>query len=337
MHENVSNGVSMSFQVDIPIPRLCPLPSTHPTQKTTMSTKPANKATRESGHVNSPLHRWQRIINQDIESLFKSGQIPALRNLVDHLLQSEHGRFLSQDSTNTPTSLELPSSQTNETQENYPPLSPLGQKLLPNGRATNPPSHPSSRLRRLIPDQANGNIFNALCRIETIYERGEDSLEAALELEDADRLPSGIVAAFDELIYEYIEGPLRDSTTSPEGRTRAALALHTIRHVRDAIIEKKSDSFRFLVIKKKLLDDDRACGHGFGEMFERVGGWAQYGEEENDSLEYLMGITGGLLTVGASEKDGDKTDDTVGVFHADFQLYVTEEYNTFLASWECRK
>jgi len=236
--------------------------------------------------------------------------------LIDHHLQSEHGQFLcSSTSTEAPPPL-------NSHKPTYPPLSSIGNQLLP----AIPASRLASYLRSII-SKSEGNVLNALCRIEAFHYLGETGIESALGLEGSDRLPSHLVAVFDELVARHVEVPLTSPNSSSETRMRAAMALHAIR-----IVGTKEDrSTRFSNLKKDLLKADKVCGHGFGEVLGRL---EEQGLGEEDVLGYVIGTTGGLLTAGrAFAKSG--RDPTVNTFHTDFWLYVKEEYNSFLAERRC--
>ncbi|KAM7191490.1 hypothetical protein V8F33_008841 [Rhypophila sp. PSN 637] len=223
-------------------------------------------------------------------------------------------------------------------------------------------SRQATRLINLLYGQSDKNIVNLLCRLETIHEidselegpaatekntdggvsnDGNTSLEAIFELENADRLPRSVVAMFDALFNTHIHDPLRNRGTGKEEEdkeqtTRAAIALHVIRHLARRIDKEGMQSVPFWELKETLLEEDAVCGHGFQNTFDRVGQLQGNDGNEEDAeinlLDYIIGTAVGLLTMGRGKFPEDTE---VGFFHTDFRLYAAEDYNPFLASGKC--
>ncbi|KAM7211231.1 hypothetical protein V8F06_013392 [Rhypophila decipiens] len=223
-------------------------------------------------------------------------------------------------------------------------------------------SRQATRLINLLYGQSDNNIANLLCRLETLHEidselegpvateksadggmsnDGNASLEALFELENADRLPRSIVAMFDAVVDRHILDPLRNCVSgkdeeNKEQTTRAAIALHAIRHLARMIDKEGMQSVLFEGLKATLLEEDAVCGHGFQDIFARVRQLqGNYGNEEDaeiNLLDYIVATAAGLLTMGRGEFPEDTE---VGFFHTDFRLYAAEDYSPFLASGKC--
>ncbi|KAK4207715.1 hypothetical protein QBC37DRAFT_433054 [Rhypophila decipiens] len=170
---------------------------------------------------------------------------------------------------------------------------------------------------------------------------GNASLEAIFELENADRLPRSVVAMFDTLFNTHIRDPLQNRGTgkdeeNKEQTTRAAIALHAIRHLARWIAKKGMKSVPFRELKETLLEEDAVCGHGFRNTFDTVrqlqGNDGNEEDAEINLLDYIIGTAVGLLTM---ERGAFPEETALSFFHTDFGLYAAEHYSPFLASGKC--
>ncbi|KAK4198681.1 hypothetical protein QBC40DRAFT_229527 [Triangularia verruculosa] len=207
---------------------------------------------------------------------------------VLHHLQLEHGRFW-------PGRLD---------EEEYPPLSPFGKRLLSkDGKAVQ-----AKQLLHRILSLANGNISIALERIRFISDHAETS-NTALALHD--RLPPGVVAMFQALLLPI----QRQAIHCPEEdvRKRAALGLHAIRFVGKSVTGKlKLESLR----RKLIREDEGGCKHGFVKLLD----------VEPRALDMILIASAGLL--GFEILEGISS---VMVFTQNFHMFVKQDYNKEMA------
>lgn len=223
---------------------------------------------------------------------------------IIHQLQLEHGYFWDMPLNPSPWD---PNDEA-APKRIYPPLSPLGKRLL-SADPDQPSSEADTLLGRIL-NLADGNMTAALCRLEVVHQA--ESLDDAVNIKD--RLPANIVDMFGELVRRQIQDRLKD--TSPPGlRTRAALALHAIRIVGRKDLDDDPD---FEELRERLIEEDEECGHGFEEILEE-----KYGQDE------LLGAAGGLLVMDEYRR--------ILCFHQNFKKYVEERYNEFLAGTDCGK
>ncbi|KAK3988909.1 hypothetical protein QBC44DRAFT_397145 [Cladorrhinum sp. PSN332] len=260
---------------------------------------------------------------------------PYLDSFIIHHLQLEHGHFWDIPLDPSP----FDTHDLGAPKRMYPPLSPLGKRLV-----STVPDQASSDAYDLVGRIANlcdGNITDALCRLELVHQA--ESLDAVKHARD--RLPSNIVDMFNEIFCGQVQTRLEGDEHSQEVRVRAALAVHAIRIVGtcetagddddhdddfgmsdeedeeegdDEEKEEKKDPLAFRWLKKRLIKEDQECGHGFTQILE-----GKYG------LDELLGAAGGLLVINTDEKQ------RVGCFSQSFHQYVKERYNEFLAGGEC--
>ncbi|KAK4223131.1 hypothetical protein QBC38DRAFT_503395 [Podospora fimiseda] len=243
-----------------------------------------------------------------------------LASFIVHHLQLEHGHFWDMPldpSPFDPHDLAAP-------KRIYPPLSPLGKRLLSS--IPDQPSDDANDLVSKVKELSGHNITDALHRLELVHQA--ESLDDIKHARD--RLPSNIVDMFTGIFERQIQSRL-EGDFGQEVKMRAALALHTIRIVGNCQGTECNDDdeeeedevcddgvLAFKLLKKRLMQEDKKCGHGFTEILE-----GKYG------LDELLGAAGGLLVINTDMNQ------RVSFFSPSFYQYVKERYNEFLAGKEC--